>query len=640
MKFLGKYLNQKQKRESRIMKRVWLVLLSLLVLGALTSVVIAASGPQTTRSAIQASGTDDTGGPDAFGYTWIDSNEPGGPTFNFIDISDYATLVEGLGDDNVVGPFPIGFSFHYYWYDVNQFWVGSNGWIKFSGGGMLAADFPIIPDPGLPNDIICPFTSDLFFGSLAPGRAYYWSNNIDSCIISWNEVQAWNVTPPGPTGSHTFEIILTAADSNITFQIGAQSGSFYTNTATVGIENSTGQIGLQVMFNQLPAANTAYLFDYPDEVTYQAHDLAAAYSMNDGSKGMFAITDSEVEIRCAIQNVGNQEETDCPITASVLNSGGQVQWTESQNLGTMAPGELREITFGTNWTPSQQGTYRVRIETDLTNDMNPSNDRMDCELGVVTLPGELKYDDGTSEWAWGWAGGNGGMGVKYTPPTYPISVDQVSFYYTGTTNIDHELQIIDDDGGFGAPGTVLYSETIQPANPSAWNYYTIDPPVIIEDGAFYLGLIQTLESNSFAMDTSSADPQSRQTWEFTGVWAPFRYEATHEYMIRCNVSSFSAVEPGMQPVTTYRLLENYPNPFNPATTIRYSMTQPGQVTLKIYDITGRLVNTLIDAQMPQGIHRISWDGRDANGISVATGVYFYTIETPNMSKTAKMVLIK
>jgi flagellar hook assembly protein FlgD len=100
------------------------------------------------------------------------------------------------------------------------------------------------------------------------------------------------------------------------------------------------------------------------------------------------------------------------------------------------------------------------------------------------------------------------------------------------------------------------------------------------------------------------------------------------------------VEPGMQPVTTYRLLENYPNPFNPATTIRYSMTQPGQVTLKIYDITGRLVNTLIDAQMPQGIHRISWDGRDANGISVATGVYFYTIETPNMSKTAKMVLIK
>jgi hypothetical protein len=623
------------------MKRVFFVLLSLLILGALTSGVVAASSPQTEKAAIQTSGTDDTGGPDTYGYTWIDSNEPGGPVYSFIDISDYGTLVEGLGDDNVVGPFPIGFSFHYYWYDVNQFWVGSNGWTKFSGGGMLAADFPSIPSPGLPNDIICPFTSDLYFDASAPSRSYYWSNNIDSCIIAWNNVQAWlPASQGGPAGSHTFEIILTAADSNITFQIGPQSGVFYTSTATVGIENNTGQIGLQVMFNQLPAANTAYLFDYPDEVTYQVHDLASAYSMNEGSRGMFAITDSEVEIRCAIQNTGNQEETDCPITASVLNSGGQVQWTESQNLGTMAAGELREITFGTNWTPSQQGTYRVRIETDLSGDMNPGNDRMDCELGVVTLPGELKYDDGTSEYAWGWAGGNGGIGTRYVPPAYPIELNQISFYYSGTTFIDHELQVVDDDGGSGAPGSLLFSETVQPAIAMGWNYYTIDPPLIIEDGAFYLGLIQTLESNSFAMDTTSTDPQSRQTWEFTGVWAPFRYEATYEYMIRCNIDYSTNVDPLAKPVTTYRLLENYPNPFNPATTIRYSMTQPGQVTLKIFDITGRLVNTLINAQMPQGIHRISWDGRDASGSAVATGVYFYTIETPDMSKTAKMILIK
>jgi hypothetical protein len=623
------------------MKRVLVILLSLMVLGALTSMGIASSNSGNEKPAIVIPEVDDTGGPDTYGYTWIDSNEPGGPTVSFIDISGYGTEVAGLGDDNVVGPFPIGFDFHYYWYDVSQFWVGSNGWMKFSTGGMLASAFPSIPNAGLPNDIICPFTADLYFDAVAPSRAYYWSNNVDSCIISWNQVQGWlPASSGGPSGSHTFEIILTAADSNITFQIAAQEGSFYNNSATVGIENSTGQIGLQVMFNMLPAANTAYLFDYPDVVTYEVHDMSVGDVMNDGSKGMFAETGDDVTVWCMVKNSGNQNESGCPVIASILNLSGQVQWTETHNLGAMLAGEEQEITFSTTWTATTAGTYQVNIEVDLTGDMNPGNDILDCELGVVGLPGILGYDDGSSEYAWGWAGGNGGMGVRYVPPAYPVQIDQISFYYTGTTLLDHNLEIVDDDGGSGAPGTTIYTETIQPSIPTGWNYYAIDPPVLIEDGAFYLGLIQTVESNSFAMDTSAIDPQSRQTWEFTGVWAPFRYEATYEYMIRCRIDHYSNVDPADLPVTTYRLLENYPNPFNPSTTIMYSTTAPGMVTLKIFDVTGRLVNTLVQGNLPEGIHRIGWDGKDMSGKEVATGVYLYTIETPTTTKSAKMVLIK
>ncbi|MFM7031235.1 MAG: hypothetical protein ACKOX4_01810, partial [Bacteroidota bacterium] len=56
------------------------------------------------------------GGPDAYGYTWKDSNEPGGPTFNWINITTTGTQVTGLGDDNFVGPFGFIDGFQYYWY--------------------------------------------------------------------------------------------------------------------------------------------------------------------------------------------------------------------------------------------------------------------------------------------------------------------------------------------------------------------------------------------------------------------------------------------------------------------------------------------------------------------------------------------
>src|SRR5678816_2886868 len=64
----------------------------------------------------------DTGGPDLFGYTWKDSDEPDGPVYNWIDILSIPTVtqVKLLGDDNSRGPFDLNFNFHYYWYDVNQ----------------------------------------------------------------------------------------------------------------------------------------------------------------------------------------------------------------------------------------------------------------------------------------------------------------------------------------------------------------------------------------------------------------------------------------------------------------------------------------------------------------------------------------
>lgn len=103
------------------------------------------------------------------------------------------------------------------------------------------------------------------------------------------------------------------------------------------------------------------------------------------------------------------------------------------------------------------------------------------------------------------------------------------------------------------------------------------------------------------------------------------------------VSDVSAA-PELPSVVT--LLGNHPNPFNPQTTISFSLPANQDVTLRIYSARGRLVSALLRGPQPAGVHHTVWSGRDTQGRSVASGVYFYRLETAGESFTGKMVLTK
>ena len=91
-----------------------------------------------------------------------------------------------------------------------------------------------------------------------------------------------------------------------------------------------------------------------------------------------------------------------------------------------------------------------------------------------------------------------------------------------------------------------------------------------------------------------------------------------------------------------RLYDAYPNPFNPTTTIKYEIKESAQVTLKIYNVAGQLVRTLVDdVQAPkEGGLAKEWNGLNDQGQPVSSGVYFYKLVTKNFSQTKKMVLLK
>ena len=85
----------------------------------------------------------------------------------------------------------------------------------------------------------------------------------------------------------------------------------------------------------------------------------------------------------------------------------------------------------------------------------------------------------------------------------------------------------------------------------------------------------------------------------------------------------------------FRLQQNYPNPFNPTTTIEFALPKKSTVTLKLFDILGREIATLVDAELESGVHKINFDGKD-----LASGIYFYRIHAEGFLKTKKPMLLK
>ncbi len=92
--------------------------------------------------------------------------------------------------------------------------------------------------------------------------------------------------------------------------------------------------------------------------------------------------------------------------------------------------------------------------------------------------------------------------------------------------------------------------------------------------------------------------------------------------------------------SAFKLERNYPNPFNPETVIKFTLPQDTPVTLKVYNILGRVVNTLVDEMLPAGDHSVIWDGKNESGRDVASGVYFYRIKAGDFESIEKMTLLR
>jgi hypothetical protein len=506
------------------------VLQLLLVLTTAMSVSSTSPTATVSRQLPVVSSTDGAGGPDAYGYRWLDNDTtaPGTPVYRWESrVRTNGTQIAGLADDNVVGPFNIGFNFPYYWYTVPSVYVGSNGYIAFGDNTLEASPFANLPYSGRPNNVVAPLMSDLDFTPPGtPAKAFYWTNAaLDTFIVEYDSVSFWSTG-----GTNSFQIVLSRRDSAITFmyqkQVGAPYNGWADSTATVGIENITGTVGLSYLFGRTPSRDSihdllAVRFIPPPTSSMTVHDMATWRVMNEQNGGVFLLNNTAARFWAKIKNVGNQNETSVPVYCILRNRLNAVVFADTATIASTTPGRVDSIAFARSWTPTTEDVFTLRVITNLTGDMFRKNDTIPLETRVVTYPTTLRYDRDTATHFYYWNGASGGYGNRFVAPSYPVQVTGIKAYLSSGTTVGCTLWLMSADGPGGGPGTVQARGLISNVQTQGWYQLDLSAPVLINSGAFFVGVTSDAnQAPSYGMD--SVLPISRQTWEYTGSWAPSR----------------------------------------------------------------------------------------------------------------------
>ena len=255
---------------------------------------------------------------------------------------------------------------------------------------------------------------------------------------------------------------------------------------------------------------------------------------------------------------------------------------------------------------------------------------------------QIKYDDGMPEQFWIESDvydGNA-FGVNFTPASYPAIVSHLRVLLNDTASVVLTVQA--NPGG--APGEVLAGPFVVSADTNTGWADVIIPEgnqPVITSGDFFVILWWFPSSPALpGVGTDTSSDARRSVW-YDNAFGWYYFDGGN-FMIRAGVQSPTGVEEltGNPAPSDWRLEPNYPNPFNPSTTINFSLPSPSCVELRIHNILGQVVRELYTGNLGEGRHTFEWDGRDAASNPVNTGVYFYTLRTNSFTQTRKMLLLK
>ncbi|HKW14801.1 MAG TPA: T9SS type A sorting domain-containing protein [Candidatus Krumholzibacteria bacterium] len=184
--------------------------------------------------------------------------------------------------------------------------------------------------------------------------------------------------------------------------------------------------------------------------------------------------------------------------------------------------------------------------------------------------------------------------------------------------------------GYRVSPTLLQLPQLSPCDPI---YASLQPHIV------GTGTVTPEDAFEFSLNLISDVPVgSYVVLEVTSTWSENQIVNHQLIEFPQPVGTASGIE---HPVPARLALENYPNPFNPTTTIRYSLPEATKVTLAVYDVGGRLVRMLVhNVNKPAGVFEAEWNGTDTRGNSVASGVYLYRLVAGTETLTRKAVLLK
>ncbi len=708
-----------------------------------------------------------TGGPDTFGYQWIDNEDPNGPDFNWIDISQTGSsaIMEGVdafnGDDNFSESISLGFDFPFYGEQFSEFYVDTNGEILLCDNSWQN-DYPsngwggdgnvfnwMYPIPGYTQmpGLIAVYWDDLE-ADQSIGDIFYQTFGSEPdryCVIQWHDFRFHS----GQDLQQylNFEVVLYESGEILMQYLNAATGQTGTNaphdygqSSTVAIQNSTAEMGLcylrelvqgstwvgvtpegNMLHNNLaisfyPGADVNGPFISHEEIgnTFSTSPVITAsvtdmsemdsvtlmYNTGSGWESMDYDSREGNEYTFNIENLSTGitfeyyfQATDSMNNSSVLPENAP---TEVYSFGILpfadsnvllmysANQDYQQIEFDIyqnvldtlnvnydifNW--QEHSDYEIPLQYDAVVCYSNSSSHTDySDSFSIALMNFMDNGDNANpknvffssdNWAYTQSGYSNDEPMKKLFNAY------FRTNYVGTT-------IGGGSNGLAGPEGLGYNDgTIVAVNGSPVgvtgeevNVYANSPDCIFRNDAcpnWYADEVQNPEIgsiNSFMFEDGPVNGQAYlyhgvcATWIdnqiYKGYYMSFDLSQITDSDTRIQMMSdalvwFGVIEPQDAESETIAVvsqkLKNYPNPFNPETTILFQVKNPDSKTeVSIYNVRGQLVNRIVDTQMSIGVHSVVWNGLDSNGKRQASGIYYCKFENGKDKQVNKMLLMK
>ena len=306
------------------------------------------------------------------------------------------------------------------------------------------------------------------------------------------------------------------------------------------------------------------------------------------------------------------------VVVSMNKAGAQQQYISGANLN---------IPLVLNW--NFQGAWASTLYLDkmglsLTNNYSPTEKVYAMVVKVsgeqVMLNGKLQV---SSDW---WK--------RFLTQAIPdsISVDAKDISGINVEAISMQLGLKDSSGR----GIFILNENFVPLK-GEWVTCTWDMKDIIKNNP--IANISSVGLTARFYGEDSTRIERTILWDNLVFYYPLEKRVVEGFgdgsLGLVNIEYLSEVPKG------FALFQNYPNPFNPTTTIKFTIPQKGNVKIEVYDIMGKLINTLINKDMNSGSYTVTWDGKNNSGQQVGSGIYFYRIQAADkFNAVKKMILLK
>ncbi len=350
-----------------------------------------------------------------------------------------------------------------------------------------------------------------------------------------------------------------------------------------------------------------------------------------------------------IKNWGTTSQNNVPVILFVDNT--PVDTTTISLMG----GNQGIASF--QWTASAEGEHMLKVQTMLAGDAVPGNDSIVRPIKVFPAGWTQVYYDDFSNGTDNWSIENLSSWLGQVWQIWDVSYPYYAFNPYGYTNI---LAANDSAGGDG--WTYTSAAFLTPVNADSldelvleydYDFATWVPPFFIDttvvlvstdagsswDTALVEDVVHRAAHKTLNLTAWAGEPCLMLKFVYMESGGNNKWWAIDNVILRGLPASTGIHDPVQTPKPII-LRQNYPNPFNPSTVISYQLAVSSEVTLKIYNLLGQEVRTLVSGRQNAGVHSVTWDGRNEGGESVASGIYLYRLVAGGKVLTRKMTLVK